>query len=204
MFAQQEFVRALVATILAAVCPAVLPAAEPAAVRPAHDCLKVVWTTPGTNAMGSMPLGNGDVSVNAWAETDGDLLLYVGKCDSWDENGRLLKLGRLRLHFSQQPFAAGKPFRQTLHADRGEIEMAAGEPGSELRARLWVDAQRSVVRIETQSDQEFTLETRLEVWRTVERELPENEDHCPLGKLSADERTQITPDTILAVPDALA
>ena len=77
MFAQQEFVRALVAAILAAVCPAVLPAAEPAAVRPAHDCLKVVWTTPSTNAMGSMPLGNGDVSVNAWAEKDGDLLLYI-------------------------------------------------------------------------------------------------------------------------------
>ena len=113
------------------------------------ECLNVVWTTPSTNALGSMPLGNGDVSVNAWAEKDGDLLLYIGKCDSWDENGRLLKLGRLRLHFSQQPFAAGKPFRQTLHADRGEIEMAAGEPGSELRARLWVDAQRSVVRIET-------------------------------------------------------
>ncbi len=169
-----------------------------------HDCLKVVWTTPSTNAIGSMPLGNGDISVMAWAERDGDLLLYVGKCDSWDENRRLLKLGRLRLHFSQQPFAAGKPFRQTLHADRGEIEMAAGESGSELRARLWVDAQRSVVRIETQSDQEFTLETRLEVRRTVERELPENEDHCPIGKLSADERTQITPDTILAVPDALA
>ena len=177
-----------------------------AAAAPAdsHDCLKVSWTAPSTNAMGSMPLGNGDISVMAWAERDGDLLLYVGKCDSWDENGRLLKLGRLRLRFSQQPFANGKPFRQTLHADRGEIEIVAGESGHDLRVRLWVDAHRPVVRIETESDQEFELETRLEVWRTTERELPENEDHCPIGKLSTDERTKVTPDTILDVPNALA
>lgn len=179
-------------------------AAESVPALPAQDCLKVVWTTPSTNALGSMPLGNGDISLMVWIEADGDLLLYVGKCDSWDENGRLLKLGRLRLHFSNNPFAAGQPFRQTLHADRGEIEIVAGEPGHELRTRLWVDANRSVVRIETESGQEFELETRLEVWRTAERELPENEDHCPLGKLSKDERTKVTPDTVLEVADALA
>ena len=88
-----------------------------------------------------MPLGNGDISVMAWAEENGDLLLYVGKCDSWDENGRLLKLGRLRLHFSHNPFAAGQPFRQTLHADRAEIEIVTGGSQRESRIRLWVDAQ---------------------------------------------------------------
>jgi hypothetical protein len=165
-----------------------------------HDPLTVGWTTPSTNALGSMPLGNGDISINAWAEAGGDLLLYVGKCDSWDENGRLLKLGRLRLHFSNSPFAPGTPFRQTLHAERGEIEIA----GAALRVRLWVDAKRPVVRIETESDQEFEFETRLEVWRTAERELAENEDHCPIGKLSKEERTKVTPDTILDVPNALA
>jgi len=166
--------------------------------------LKVVWTTPSTNSAGSMPLGNGDISVNAWAEKDGDLLLYIGKCDSWDENHRLLKLGRLRLRLSPNPFADGKPFRQTLHADRGEIEIAAGEPGGELRVRLWVDANLPVVRIETESDREFELETRLESWRTAARELTENEDSCPIGKLYREERTKVTPDTILDMPEALA
>jgi hypothetical protein len=151
-----------------------------------------------------MPLGNGDISINAWVETDGDLLLYIGKCDSWDENGRLLKLGRLRLHISNNPFGAGKPFRQTLHADRGEIEIASGESGGELRMRLWVDANRPVVRIETEADREYTLETRLEVWRTVERELQENEDSCPIGKMTENERTKVTPDKILDVTEALA
>ena len=200
---QQAFTYWLVAAILAAVCPAVVTAAEPPEI-PRADCLKVVWTTPSTNALGSMPLGNGDISVMAWAKKDGDLLLYVGKCDSWDENGRLLKLGRLRLHFSHNPFAAGQPFRQTLHADRAEIEIVSGESPRESRIRVWVDANRPVVRIETESDQEFELETRLEVWRTAERELAEDEDHCPIGKLSKDDRTKVTPDTILDVPNSLA
>ena len=190
--------------ILAAICPGVPSAAEPAAVPLTHDCLKVVWTTPSRDALGAMPLGNGDISVNAWAEENGDLLLYVGKCDSWDENGRLLKLGRLRLHFSPSPFAAGQPFRQTLHADRAEIEIVSGESPRESRIRVWVDANRPVVRIEMESDQEFELETRLEVWRTSERELAVEEDSCPIGKVSADELTKVTPDTVLDVPDALA
>ena len=34
-----------------------------------------------------MPLGNGDIGVNAWVEPSGDLLFYVGKTDAWSENG---------------------------------------------------------------------------------------------------------------------
>jgi hypothetical protein len=174
----------------------------PQATAPASPM--ITWTTPSTNAAGSMPLGNGDISVNVWAETNGDLLLYIGKCDSWDENGRLLKLGRLRLHFSNHPFAAATPFRQTLLADRGEIEIAAGQAGAELRVRIWVDANRPVVRIETESDQDLSLEAGLELWRTTARELPEIEDHSPTGKLAASELTKVTPDTILDAAGALA
>jgi hypothetical protein len=164
----------------------------------------VTWATPSADAAGAMPLGNGDIGVMAWAEANGDVLLYIGTCGSWDENGRLLKVGRLRLHFSHNPFAAGKPFQQRLDAGRGEIEIVAGEPGDELRIRLWADANRPVVRIESESDRESEIEARLEVWRTVERELPENEDSCPIGKLSQDERTRVAPDTIMEAGDALA
>lgn len=155
-------------TWLTALCQAyaALPATAPAPKAP-----DVTWTTPSKNSSGSMPLGNGDISLNVWVEEGGDLLLYIGKTDSWDENSRLLKLGRLRLHFSHQPFAAGKPFRQVLHTGDGSIEIAAGQDGRELRARLWVDANRPVVRIETESEQAFTLETRLELWRKTDRAL---------------------------------
>ena len=96
--------------LLTSACAGLARAAADSARLPAPtDSLEVTWTSPGTNAAGSMPLGNGDISVNAWAETNGDLLLYIGKSDSWDGNGRLLKLGRLRLHFLNHPFAAANP-----------------------------------------------------------------------------------------------
>jgi hypothetical protein len=129
-----KLTRSLTTVALLFLCQGHATAADSAPALPAQDCLKVVCTTPSTNALGSMPLGNGDIRLMVWAETNGDLLLYLGKCDSWDENGRLLKLGRVRLRFSQQPFAKSKPFRQALHADRGEIEIVAGEPGRELQA----------------------------------------------------------------------
>ena len=191
--------------LLTSACAGLARAAADSARLPAPtDSLEVTWTSPGTNAAGSMPLGNGDISVNAWAETNGDLLLYIGKSDSWDGNGRLLKLGRLRLHFLNHPFAAANPFRQTMHADRGEITIEAGPAGAQLQIRIWVDANRPVVRIECESDRNLEVETRLELWRTTSRELPEVEDHSPTGKRSASELTKVTPDTILDAADALA
>ena len=167
-----------------------------------HDCLKVAWTT-RARTRGLDAAGQRRHQRHELGEAGGDLLLYVGKCDSWDENGRLLKLGRLRFRFSQQPFANGKPFRQTLHADRGEIEIVAGETGRDLRRSAVGRCPPARGPHRNRVDQESNWR-RLEVWRTAERELPENEDHCPIGKLSTDERTKVTPDTILDVPNALA
>jgi len=59
------------------------------------DQYNVIWDSPSRNAAGSMPLGNGQIGVNVWAEPDGDVLFYVSATDAWDDNGRLLKLGRL-------------------------------------------------------------------------------------------------------------
>ena len=44
-----------------------------------------------------MPLGNGDISLNAWIAANGDLVFYIGKSDSWGDNARLLKVGRVRI-----------------------------------------------------------------------------------------------------------
>ena len=77
------------------------------------DRYNVTWDTPSTDSSGSMPLGNGDTGLNLWVEGGGDLLLYISKTDAWSETGRLLKLGRARVRLTPNPFATGKPFRQT-------------------------------------------------------------------------------------------
>ncbi len=87
----------------------------------------VVWTTPSRDAFGSMPLGNGDVGLNLWIEGDGDLLFYIGKTDAWDENCRLLKLGRIRVTLDPNPFRKGMPFRQELRLEAGEVVIHAGK-----------------------------------------------------------------------------
>ena len=43
------------------------------------DQYNVVWDSPSTGINGSMPLGNGDIGVNIWAEAGGDVLLLIGK-----------------------------------------------------------------------------------------------------------------------------
>ncbi len=79
----------------------------------------LAWTTPSRDSSGSMPLGNGDIGLNVWVEEDGDLLFYLSKTDAWDENARLLKLGRIRVSLSPNPFVVGDGFRQ-------EIDLATG------------------------------------------------------------------------------
>ncbi len=97
----------------------------------------LVWTTPSTNAAGSMPVGNGDLGLNVWVDPDGDLFLYAGKTDAWDGFGRLLKLGRLRLALTPNPFLTGQPFRQEMVLRNGAVEITAGSPGQQVNLRVW-------------------------------------------------------------------
>ena len=39
----------------------------------------ITWLSPSENEQGSMPLGNGDIGINAWAEKNGPAFLYYQK-----------------------------------------------------------------------------------------------------------------------------
>lgn len=43
------------------------------------DLYNVVWDSPSANHHGSMPLGNGDIALNAWFTKEGDLHFYLAK-----------------------------------------------------------------------------------------------------------------------------
>ena len=51
------------------------------------DTYAVAWHEPGRSADDSMPLGNGDIGLNVWTDSNGDLLFYIGKTDAWDDYG---------------------------------------------------------------------------------------------------------------------
>jgi alpha-L-fucosidase 2 len=122
----------------------------------------VIWHSLGTNEDNSMPLGNGDIALNVWTEQDGDIVLLLAKSDAWSENGQLLKLGRVRVKLTPNPFVSPDGFTQTLRLESGEVELRSGNN----IAHIWVDANNPVVHLEIECEQPVQLEARSELWRT--------------------------------------
>lgn len=122
----------------------------------------VTWNELGTDENSSMPLGNGDLALNVWTEKNGDLLLLLAKSDSWSENGQLLKLGRVRVRLTPNPFAGTSAIEQTLKLESAEVVLRAGKNS----ARVWADANHPVVHVEIETEQPVKMEARAEIWRT--------------------------------------
>jgi hypothetical protein len=118
-----------------------------------------------------MPTGNGDIGLNVWVEPGGDLLFYIGKTDSWSENARLLKLGRVRVKLSPNPFGPDTKFRQELKLLESEIVISAGPANRQIAMRIWVDANNPVIHVEAAGDKVFDMQVSLETWRNETHEL---------------------------------
>ncbi len=162
----------------------------------------IVWDSPSLDARGSMPAGNGDISLNVWVEEPGDLLFYIGKTDLWDDNSRLLKLGRVRVKFSPDPRAASKAFVQTLRLREAAVAVRYGEGEGALFVTVWADANHPVVHVMAQSLRPVEATASIELWRTERFTLPSIEvsdvhydDNAP-GKQHFP--TIVEPDTVLS------
>ena len=93
------------------------------------DKYNIVWKIQSKDASESMPLGGGDIGCNVWVE-NGELLFYFQRSGSLSENGEYLKLGRIRIKLSPNPFENSSSFRQELILKDGYIEiegMGSGE-----------------------------------------------------------------------------
>jgi len=166
----------------------------------------VVWDSPSTDGRGSMPLGNGDLGLNVWAESSGDILFYIGKTDAWGDNGRLLKLGRVRVSLRPNPFGPGSSFRQELRLRQGEIAIDGRVEGRLVRTRIWVDANHPVIHVQTEGEAAVQASAAFELWRTERTTLPSLEvsdiyHSAPPDKLVP---KVVEPDTVLAnLPDEI-
>ena len=173
---------------------AAAPVADPLANLDRYD---VVWDSPSQDAHGSMPLGNGDIGVNAWVEPSGDLIFYISKTDAWDENDRLCKIGRVRVQFDP-PLATTNGFRQELKLREGVIQIESRIPNSEFRIRLWVDADQPVVRVEAEAAAPVHCRATVELWRRRERPLGDQDDSHSGGGLSAQPfKPVVLPDVVV-------
>ncbi|HNQ22642.1 MAG TPA: DUF5703 domain-containing protein [Phycisphaerae bacterium] len=158
---------------------------------PSLDTYNVVWTTPGADASDSMPIGNGVVGLNVWVEQGGDLLFYIARVDAWSECDRLLKLGRIRLSLTPNPFTPGQPFRQELVLREGRVAITAGAAEHEVELSVFVEAQAPIVHIDCQSASPIRVTATLENWRTERRVLTDK------GELQSSWTMRDAPDDIV-------
>ncbi|WP_139188091.1 DUF5703 domain-containing protein [Arachidicoccus rhizosphaerae] len=103
----------------------------------------ISWPRFSLNAAGSMPLGGGDIGLNVWTE-QGDILFYMAKSDAFDQNNTLLKLGRIRIHVSPNPFVHTS-FNQSLHLQDGSIYIKGSVDGRPVTLHLWVDVRHPAI-----------------------------------------------------------
>ncbi|WP_207422574.1 DUF5703 domain-containing protein [Desertivirga brevis] len=127
-----------------------------------------VWTSQSRNSLESMPLGGGDIGLNVWCEND-QIYFYIARSGTFDENNSLLKLGRVKLSLSPNPFSNGTSFKQELHLNEGYMSISTVSNGMTTEVKLWVDVFNPAVHVEVKSQQELSAQASYESWRYTDR-----------------------------------
>ena len=111
-----------------------------------------------------MPIGNGDIGANVWVEPSGDLVFFISKTDAWDENMRLVKIGKVRVKLTPPLVQTDKPFKQTLDLASGRILIETDE----AEVRFWIDANHPVIQVDAKSrgGRKLAMTAAAEPWRT--------------------------------------
>jgi hypothetical protein len=127
----------------------------------------VVWNSQSKNSGESMPCGGGDIGLNVWVENN-ELLFYIAKSGTFDENNTLAKLGRVRIKLTPNPFE-GKNFRQELILKDGYVNIKASNGKLTSIISIWVDVFHPAIHVNIQNKTPVITEATYETWRYKER-----------------------------------
>lgn len=131
---------------------------------PELESYNPIWKSQSINSSESMPLGGGDIGLNVWVE-EGAIYFYISRSGTFDEHNTLLKLGRVKLELSPNPFKDSKGFHQELVLKEGYIKIAKND----TKMKLWVDVFNPVIHIDFQSNIPLTMKASYESWRYKNR-----------------------------------
>jgi hypothetical protein len=127
----------------------------------AKSC-SIRYRTPGETDRSAMPIGNGRLAASVWTDRDGNINAYLSRGDALSELDRTLKLGKISVKFSPNPFT-GEAFLQELRLQEGCICLS-GKGGS---CRIFIGDRDDTLYISGR----FHLKTRItadfRTWRTV-------------------------------------
>lgn len=135
----------------------------------------IVWNTQSRNSSESMPCGGGDIGMNVWVE-NGDILFYFSRSGTFDENNTLLKLGRIRIRLTPNPFD-GNDFHQELKLQEGHVFIKGKNDDIASNIRIWADVFNPVIQVDIANNRALTTEVFYENWRYQDRLLRKNESN---------------------------
>jgi hypothetical protein len=133
------------------------------------DRCNITWATQSQNSGESMPVGGGDIGLNVWVENN-ELYFYIARSGTFDEANALLKLGRVKIRMTPNPFE-GKEFKQQLNLKDGNVAIEAANGKLKTAITIWVDVTRPVVHVDIESNRPTTTEAAYESWRYKDRPL---------------------------------
>ena len=158
------------------------------------------WTTPSNNVQGSMPLGNGRLGVNVWADSTDTVWLLLSHTDALDENTHLDKLGRVAvralLTTDGSATPSPQPFRQEMYLQNATVHI---DLPSRVSFDIWVDATTDAVRVASSSAAPHKLEATLEIWRNTSGNYPGGAGGCS----SLHPTTTLHADTVVPREDSI-
>lgn len=131
----------------------------------------ITWDSQSENSSASMPLVGGNIGCNVWVEGN-ELLFYFSSPGARDENGALLKYGRMRISFEPDIFKDAE-FEQKLKLSDGAIYIKSDSRITGLTSiKLWAEIKNPVVYTEIKSDSKLIVNATYESWRTDKLLLP--------------------------------
>jgi hypothetical protein len=154
----------------------------------------IVWNSQSKNSSESMPCGGGDIGMNVWVE-NGNLLIYVARSGSFNEDNALMKAGRIRVKLSPNPFD-GKIFKQELHLHEGFVTVEAESNGIKATVKIWADVFNPVAHIDISSNKKINVEAAYESWRYQNRVIKARENYANSWKWAAPKNNVYKKDSI--------
>jgi hypothetical protein len=125
------------------------------------------------NSAESLPCGGGDIGLNVWVE-DGDILFYISRSGTFDENNEFLKLGRVRVRLKPNPFD-GQNIHQELFLKKGYVNLKGTHNGVNANVTIWVDVYNPAIYVDVKSNSPTSADVIYENWRYEDYELRKNE-----------------------------
>jgi hypothetical protein len=123
---------------------------------------RVTYHVPAVTDRSAMPVGNGELCASVWTTKDA-VYAYLSRTDALTETDRTVKLGRIRIALSPNPFAGN--FIQTLVTDCGCITVSCADADMQI----WVEKGQDVFRVRGEFSMPVKVSACYETWRTEPR-----------------------------------